>query len=338
MTSASGNESLLLAYLDHNILDGLIKGDTFHIKDCMAKASLVPAYSSETLNEIRRSTGHEHEFLKVLETIGALYLEPILDQKYKPTGQAKIHSISPFDIYDKQAENATPISNLGYGLTGMLQKMYGGHKKKSFGQIFEGGANELKLFLKQTLTEMNESQEIDEEIRSKYRELVSSLPQLIEAQYNVIADHLDSKGGNEMDVRTLDNKFDLGPKILNNIQGPNVLIKIWDIVQDRLPGSGNELEALFGLGPDLLPDGTTREKTIAEKVNLIYHQLNFFGYYRDSKLHKERRFQASFSDMTHAGMASFCNVFMSADVDMVMKTHAAYEHVGAKTLIALFKP
>ena len=48
-------------------------------------------------------------------------------------------------------------------------------------------------------------------------------------------------------------------------------------------------------------------------------------------MHKGRRFRASLSDMTHAGIASFCHLLICRDEDLVMKAAAAYEYLGVGT-------
>ncbi len=48
-------------------------------------------------------------------------------------------------------------------------------------------------------------------------------------------------------------------------------------------------------------------------------------------------FIASFSDMTHAGMATFCRLFFCRDEDLVMKASAAYEYLRLPTQIVHIK-
>ena len=39
----------ILAYLDHNVLDLMTKGDPYKVKKLLQKYKLTPAYSNETL-------------------------------------------------------------------------------------------------------------------------------------------------------------------------------------------------------------------------------------------------------------------------------------------------
>ncbi|MDQ7004832.1 MAG: hypothetical protein Q9N67_07935 [Ghiorsea sp.] len=61
------------AYLDHNILDLMTKGDPLGTKSLLKKTSLIPMFSDETLKEIHGSKGHEyttpicqHSFSRIL--------------------------------------------------------------------------------------------------------------------------------------------------------------------------------------------------------------------------------------------------------------------------------
>ena len=50
----------------------------------------------------------------------------------------------------------------------------------------------------------------------------------------------------------------------------------------------------------------------------------------------KRGFTQSSSDMTHAGVASFCHFLFCRDKDLVKKTEAAYKYLGVKTKIVYF--
>lgn len=51
----SMHQPQLLAYLDHNILDLMSKGDPDDVAGFLIRASLTPVFSDENLAEIRRS-------------------------------------------------------------------------------------------------------------------------------------------------------------------------------------------------------------------------------------------------------------------------------------------
>lgn len=50
-----------------------------------------------------------------------------------------------------------------------------------------------------------------------------------------------------------------------------------------------------------------------------------------------RGFVRSSSDMTHAGIASFCHLLLCRDEGLVKKAAAAYEYAGVRTQIIHFQ-
>jgi hypothetical protein len=325
----------ILAYLDHNVLDLMTKGDPHNVRKLLREYNITPIYSDETLKEIQRSVGYESSFLNLLDEIEAKYIEPILDKNFKQTGQTNIYSVSPKVVYDSFLSNQkeNPIGD--FGLSEMLMKFYGGQENYSFKKILEKGVDDLQKYLFDSLEGINElvlDQSIDiENIKAVFKDI----PELIKSQSKGMVRELDSKS--ESPVFAFEKATGIGPVLLNNISHPNVVEKIWELVSKKIDSPAVDIETFFGLKPHKFEKNSDRKQTLQEKVNAIYHQLNFLGYYRDSKMKKERRFRASFSDMTHASMASFCHLFLCRDEDLVMKAAAAYEYLGVQTKILHYK-
>lgn len=325
--------STSLAYLDHSILDRMTKGDPRGVAKLLRLANLTPVFSTENLAEIQRSGGYERAFLEVLDRIEARYLVPVLDQQFMLTGSAEIREVCASDAYAAYLKDVEPLPELGFGLTALLQKLYGGRPDQSFKDILTGGAGELTAMLESAL----EGQpKLEDDLRAAFADVAALLPDAIHQQYSGIVAQLDAEPG--ADVKQFDQTTALGPKVLNNIQRPNVVRKVWDRLRAVLPEGAPDLETFFGIKPLPFEAGAERERTTVEKVNAIYHRLNFVGYYRDSKMSRQRRFVASFSDMTHAGFASFCHVLICSDEDFVMKAAAAYEYLAIPTCILQYRP
>ena len=328
-------DNFILAYLDHNVLDLMTKGDPHQVKDLLKDNNLTPVYSDETLREIQRSTGYESKFVELLEEIDAKYIEPILDQHFKQTGQANIHSVLPSDIYQRFLADQLRNGGGDFGMSEMLMKFYGGQSDKTSGEIFQQGNADLQKYIMEALNGIEEvslGEAIDIESLKK---LIEDFPALMSSQSSEFAEKLDDR--DEPAVSEFEAKTGIGPVILKNIKPPNVIEKIWQMLSDIEGFSEIGMEAFFGVKPYRFEADSVRERTIQEKVNAVYHQLNFLGYYRDSKMRIDRRFRASFSDMTHAGIASFCHLFLCRDEDLVMKAAAAYEYLGVNTRILHYK-
>lgn len=329
MTENQPNKEVLV-YLDHNVLDLMTKGDPDGVEDWLRRNSLTPVFSSENLAEIRRSVGYEEKFLEALQRIGAKHLDLEME-KFKPTGRAFVRTVDPREAYRQYIENVDVLPDAGYGFVGMLQKMYGGRPDQTMDEIFTQGDAELQDLLDDLSAQISECDEFDEPTRQLLTENLAVLNQTIA---NASQERL--KFGSESpgwSLKEIEEATGIGAKVLKankQVEPPHVLEKIWKLIEPHYPGV--EFEVLFGIEPWPGMDDD-RERTCSEKVNGIYHQLNFLGYYRDSKMHKEQRFNASFSDMTHAGLATFCHVLLCRDNDLVLKAEAAYEYLNVETKV-----
>ncbi|MCO8079592.1 hypothetical protein [Acinetobacter lwoffii] len=122
---------------------------------------------------------------------------------------------------------------------------------------------------------------------------------------------------------------------LQKIKLPNALNQIWRLLQENNPElENNELDDFFQL-KNLI--GSGQEYYIFQKVNQIYTILNLIGYYQDEGLHKEKRFIASFSDMSHASYGCFCEYLITRDEAFAQKTNVAYEYLNIATQVFWLK-
>lgn len=325
------NNTKCLVYLDHNVLDSMIKDDPFKVKELLDQPSFIPVFSDENLKEIQKSKGYEDKFLNILKNIKAKHIKVVLDEKLVPTGQANIQEVDPGSALASYVETITPFVGVDYGLSGMLQKFYGGLQGSSYSEIFAEGANNLMQMLHSSLDNLKHEEGIDQNLLEEMNLMVSQLPEVLTFTNQQLSTSLDNSPGSK--VTQFKDATGISPIILNNIKGSNVLLQIWDLVREKVRPAEMDLETFFGLKYTPWSCNPVREPTISEKVNAIYHQLNFLGYNRDSKMKIERRFHASFSDMTHAGMASFCHIFICRDEGLVVKAAAAYEYLKVGTQI-----
>lgn len=320
----------ILGYLDHNILDSIRKGDPHEIKNLLKDHNITPIYSHENLKEIKRSVGSEDIFLNTLQELGAKYIEPTLEKNFL-TGSAKINNIDVFDVWKWFIENEDPMPEYGYGLTSMLEKFYGGRNDESYADIFSKGSEEFKSLLNEALKDLESEIAFTDEMKSA----IEYLPELLKEQYEQMSNNLDNQ--EQSPVKQFEQASGLGALVLKNITSPNVVEKVFDSVKKSMENVELDIDIFFGVKPQPYEANNDREKTLSEKVNGIYHQLNFLGYYRDTGMKKARGFVRSSSDMTHAGIASFCHLLLCRDEGLVAKAAAAYEYLGIKTNIVHFQ-
>lgn len=92
-------------YLDQNILDLFVKNSVGSFgQELMDNFQIV--YSDETLKEIRRSSGYESDFLKVLKDLGSYHLKIVVEQPgFIITDKATITSRDVFEAFEEYCSN-----------------------------------------------------------------------------------------------------------------------------------------------------------------------------------------------------------------------------------------
>ncbi len=314
-------------YLDHNILDALIKGriSRHDLYLCYKNNTIV--YSNETLMEIRKSTGYEHKFLEVLKDLEARFLFVESNASGHITGSWEIREVDPFVAFDTLNYTLASTTNSNFGFDEIVQKLYGGASDKSFSEIAAQSLIDLEDMLDSTLQEarVELSENEYQIIALKFEEL----KQQMSASSNEMGSLFD-KTTSENNFTTCDDIIGVGPLELKNIVPPKVVEKVWEMVSTKLPKEAT-FEKMFGLAAQY--EGAYVPKTNIERCNAMYHALNYFGYYRDSGMKKLRRVHASSSDMSHTGYASLCNILVSDDEDFCKKAMAVYEYLKIGTYV-----
>ena len=324
------NTTDALIYLDHNVLDKITKEQLDTIFKRLSPSKITPVYSDENLQEIAKAKGYENKLLSRLKAIGAVYLR-LENVNSRYTGKAAFIDIDPFEAYSQYMGNKMGMPDLGYGLTDMLHKFYGGLSDKTSSEVLTLGISELLEELDNSAAELQYDENLSRAHRILAQEAVAQVRNVLPKMYEHMGKTLDGNTAKSTIIEQVDKSLAGGPKNLNNIKAPNVVRQIWELLKTRFPDKALTLDMFFGLTPDLYGPADKRELSLVEKVNALYHQLNFLGYHRDAKMQDRNRFNASFSDRTHAGCAVFCHYIMSMDKRLIMKTAAAYERLDVFT-------
>lgn len=314
-------------YLDHNILDALIKGriSRYDLFLCYTNSTVV--YSNETLMEIRKSTGYEHKFLEVLKQLEACLLFVESSTSGYITGNWEIREDDPFVAFETLNDTLASTTSLSFGFDEVIQKLYGGAPDKSFSEIAAQSLTDLKDMLDSTL------QEARSELSENEYQIIALKFEELKRQMRVSS----SEMGSLFDRTTIENNFTtwddaigVGPLELKNIVPPKVVEKVWKMISPKFPTEVT-FEKMFGLAAQY--EGAHVPKTNIERCNAIYHALNYLGYYRDSGMKKLRRVHASSSDMSHVGYGSLCDILVSDDEDFCKKAMAVYEFLKVDTYV-----
>jgi hypothetical protein len=318
-------------YLDQNILDFFTKEGLGDIGQILINNYQV-VYSDETLKEIRRSKGFENSFLNVLKELKAHYLKLIVEQpSFTITDKATISNLDPYEVYTEYCVNADDAIKMEHAMQQWMFKLSGGRKGDSFADI---NNEQISAFSDLMESIMDNSDELSPEIQCQ----LSTYTQGMTAQYKATLEKTESMMLENIEddknwdgIKDFRSQVGIGPKQLNNIEPPNVLIKIWDKLKELPTYQATlDVEDLFQLKKN--PINPERPYFKHQKVTCIYNMLNSLGYYPDSKLNIERRFIAAVSDNSHASIASFCNILLSNDKNFIKKVNAAYEYLEVPTL------
>jgi hypothetical protein len=213
-----------------------------------------------------------------------------------------------------------------------LFKFSGGRKGDSINDIHN---EQVSAFSKLMDSIMDNSDELPEETQRQLqiytKEMTSQYKATLEKTGSMMLENIEDDK-NWDGIKDFRSQSGIGPKQLNNIEPPNVLVKIWDKLRTLQTYNkvNMDIDDLFQLKKNpIYPDQPYFKH---QKVAGIYNMLNTLGYYPDSKVHKERRFIAALSDNSHASIASFCNFLLSNDEHFIKKVNAAYQYLQIPTL------
>lgn len=320
-------------YLDQNMLDLFIKYrcDDFQ-SDLREKYQIV--YSDETLREIKRSKGYEDKFLLVLKGLNAFHLKLVVEQPgFVATDRVTIADRDVFEAFQEYCENPKEYRLIERALMQLALKFSGGRAGDSISEVNE---EQIEAF-SQLMDLMEEiSEDLPTEIQGLIKESTLPMKNQFKAALDGFAREIEkgvSDTRNWNAVKSFREEFKIGPKELNNIMPPDAIEKIWEIYKEsKVSTESLGIEDFFQIRSN--PISREQPYHTHQKVTAMYNSLNTFGYYPDSKIHKERRFLAAMSDSSHASMASFCNFLLSRDENFVKKVQAVYEYLKIPTVAA----
>lgn len=222
-----------LIYLDHNVLNSMLKGDPVQIKACFDGEEVIAVYSNENLQEISRSTGFERDFLDLLREIKARHLVSFVDGSFVPTGRAQILEVDPHEAYSSMMETLNEAPKGDFGLSALLRKSYGGLPDTSHLEIVSKGNEELIAVLRSACEQLQADQTLDPIVREQVPKLMAPLPAQLTSVAQDLAGILDAASP-QMTVRAFEKEIGMGPLEFNNISGPRIVLRIWEKIQKRM--------------------------------------------------------------------------------------------------------
>ena len=228
MESIPPYEGKPTVYLDQNVLDFFVKQGLGEFGQILINDYQV-VYSDETLKEIRRSKGFEESFLKVLKDLKANYLKLIVEHPhFTITDKATISVRDPFEVFQKYCENSYDGVDIERAMQQWLFKFSGGRKGDSLNDIHNEQISAFSELMESMLDNSDEfPEEIKRQLKTYTQEMTSQYKATLEKTESMMLDNIEDDR-NWDGIKDFRSQVGIGPKQLNNIEPPNVLVKIWD--------------------------------------------------------------------------------------------------------------
>ena len=307
-----------LLYLDHTFLDLFAKKRLTNFLREFQGVRIVPVYSRETLEEIARSKGHERSFLDVLLALDAKLLVPRMEAA-RFTDDADLLDVNPHDEYQEFISSQIDVEGIDVLLMELSQALTGARPDLRAADLLVELRRRGLSMANGALDEAKGLGALPEELQSRLHELQRTL----EKEYSPPPPDVTLPTS----VQEFDRRLAGGSLHLNNIRPPRVVEQIWERMPDALKANIS-IGAYFGVDH---ADGHSPSQ--AENVQNVFNMLGILGYFRDPRLHQNRRMQSLMSDMGHVAFASYCHAFATRDNRLARKSAAAYEFVGCSTKV-----
>lgn len=220
-----------------------------------------------------------------------------------------------------------------------MQKFFGGQSNLDFASLHEEQRVTFRALVEKIESLGFEVEEevpgITEVIREKKKELLADFERSISEIESRMQEDIGD-GINWSGVKDFRGAIQLGPIEFNNLESPNIVKKIWGLVQKK-EKHFEKISVEEFLSFNQAAAQPERALHTHEKIHAIYNMLNMVGYFPDTKQHNERRFVSAQSDAIHASMAGFCQVVVSRDERFVKKLGAALEYLNLNTQVFYVK-
>ena len=328
---------LPIIYLDHNILDAFLDNKLIKHKEALTHRFQV-VYSNETLNEIKRagkaSPKFSDAFLDLLVQINANHMSVILDDKLLDTNQVRIVKGDPHTHFRKYCDTEPVIDGMKESMLQLGFKIAGGRQGESLEDVAHGNVEafeKLMDYLEENIRDIEELfPDIAQQLRVVKTQKIEEYKTLSKENAKKMAENIvDEK--NWSGIKDFRQHLQLEPYHFNNINPPNVLEQIWEVIKSskEMQNDFDSLDEFFMFNKQELFSGQPFHRHL--KVLGAYNMLNSIGYYPDKPLHKGRGFKRATSDQMHVSLASFCNCLITGDKRLWKKTEAIYEYLNVPT-------
>lgn len=303
--------SIPLVYIDQNIIGLQLQG---YINLCK-RDDIKWVYSKVHFEEIRRSNNPE-KYLGVLNDIGAIMLDLILDENWKITGEARlIEHASPFEHYQDYIE---AIGDVEFDETVFDPFQVWVNGGGDVGPLKDLSDNLVDQILQLTSDLPYDTSEVTSKVEAIKRNVDSMVDDLI-------------SNGNDINITRAafgDEKGRIG-----GVSGENQIAQIWEIISPTMKGSDISCDQFFGFDPIEKQDYELWPMYLGiVGCNAI---MDILGFQAEKKCRKISKIHNVRSDSGHIGMGAYCSAILSEDKRLVKRARAIYEYkyIGTSSIL-----
>lgn len=313
-------------YLDHNVLDALIKQRMNEFRVWLLDSPVIPIVSNTNLLEIKLSRGYEDEFMILLNEIKAGFIEEIYDDNFNCTDQYCWYQSDEIDLNTKMNLVQDEYEGPPVGFSGMIHKMYGGQPTTSYADILDKQMEDLRL-------EFDSNQHFEDD--SVFTKQMNMLSEMALNAAQVAIDHLKNSLESEM-AKPENVRFQqyqqTAPRVINNLEGENLIDKVIHAAVEEFDkideySADDYLRQLN----EISIETHRKENTVGGKIRTLYMLLSMFGYQREPKIKTETGFRKDMRDMEHVIMSRYCRLFFTDDRRLMMKANPIYHRLNLAT-------
>jgi len=323
-------------YLDQNVIDYLIKGKLESISEFINQINNSEIiYSYVTLREFSRINDESNRnlYLNYLKNQNAKYFW--IDDNEK----AHFEEADPFLKYVDNRDNDRIYGSIEKSMYDLMHKFLGGKKDITFNEIGQSQKTSFNDLIKNLDTMINSFKYFPDDdkktVQENIREMKNQYSNIIDKSVNDFSKNSILKDTSPLNELRKLWKIDVSK--LKNIEAPNIVEKIWEIIKDGIKSNNIKLsyDDLFG---DVLSKFYPNIKvTMIMKINGLYNLLNSLGYYPDKNISNDKKFIPFINDHQHVGHAIYADFLITRDNNLMKKAEAIFEHYNIGTKIIFIK-
>lgn len=303
--------SIPLIYIDQNII-GLQQQGLMNLSE---RDDLVWVYSKEHFAEMRRSDSPE-KYLDILNGIGARFLDLVLGQNWKITGEARlIEQGSPHLHYENYIEAIGEV-DFDESIFDPFQVWVNGGGDE--GQLKYLSDNIAKQVLQLTTGLPFDTSEMTEKIES------------IKPEFEIMIDEMILYGN---EIKKTRSAFGDEKGTIGSISGEKQIEQIWQLISPIMTEANISCDQFFGFDP--IDKQGYESWPMYLGIIGCNAVLDILGFQAEKKCRKISKIHNVRSDAGHIGMGAYCSVILSEDKRLVRRAKAIYEYKNIGTAALL---